>query len=115
MHNYHAKYLKYKQKYLQLKNEQKGGAFPNELMLFKADWCGHCTDFKNTWDELKKENKDKLGFIKYDIDQTLEKKYFTKYKVESFPTLILKKNNETIEYKNKMNKESILQFINEHI
>jgi thiol-disulfide isomerase/thioredoxin len=115
MNNFYDKYLKYKNKYLQLKNGQKGGASHVELMLFKANWCGHCTRFKNTWEELKKDHNKKLELIEYDIDQTMEKKYFQKYGVDSFPTLILKKNDTIIEYKNAMNKESITKFINQNL
>ena len=31
---------------------QTGGS-QNKVMLFYADWCGHCTSFKPTWNALK--------------------------------------------------------------
>lgn len=79
IHDYKAKYMKYKTKYLQFKqlNQLKikqhnlvGGKDtkttdtskttdttktnePIELYLFKAEWCGHCVAFKSGWAELK--------------------------------------------------------------
>jgi thiol-disulfide isomerase/thioredoxin len=117
MDNFETKYKKYKMKYLKLKNGniQTGGSHPIELMLFKAEWCGHCKKFKSTWDKIKSENENKLRFNSYDSDQTLDTKYFKKYDIQGFPTLILKKDDKVIEYTNKMDEELILKFIDEHL
>ena len=62
--DFKQKYLKYKQKYLNLQMElytQGGGssskAQPITLNLFKADWCQHCVSFKPTWEALQKNKQ----------------------------------------------------------
>ena len=78
MVNYYSKYLKYKNKYLQLKNdlekeklnEQKGGATEKtDVMLFKAEWCGHCKQFSPVWKEMEQKYSKKYNFISYDSDK----------------------------------------------
>lgn len=82
-----------------------------EVMLFKADWCIYCKQFKNTWNELqhsKKINKDVI-FKTYDSDK--QKKIFNEYNIESFPTILLKKNNEIKKYQGDRNINDLIKFI----
>lgn len=37
---------------------------PIKITLYHAKWCGHCTKFKPTWNEMK-ENKDASAIIKF--------------------------------------------------
>ena len=74
------KYMKYKAKYMKLKKQQyimKGGSDNNTLYLFKAEWCPHCINFKESWDILQKDMKGKVNFIAYDADKdkSIIKKY----------------------------------------
>ena len=105
MEDYTSKYLKYKAKYLSLKNKidkldkqtmSGGGSEKIKIMLFKADWCGHCKTFKPTWEALSKQYNTKYEFITYDADK--ERSKFEEYKVDSFPTIIAEKGNETMNY-----------------
>jgi len=115
-YDYNKKYLKYKEKYLKLKKlEQKmimKGGGNKSLALFKAEWCGHCRMFKNTWEDLKNENKANINFITYDSE--LNKKEIKKYGIQGFPTLILLNNDKAIEYVGPRNKEAIEEFINQY-
>lgn len=117
MDNYTQKYLKYKEKYLALQKEydqlikmkaanMKGGngnhaskmTSDNKItvMLFKADWCGHCVKFKPTWDKLSEIYNKKFNFITYDADKQRDK--FIEYKVDAFPTVLVKNGSQTIPY-----------------
>ena len=133
MDNSYLKYLKYKNKYLKLKRElennqsggrclnnnydsydllgQVGGSGDDEIMLFKAEWCGHCQNFKNDWEELQndKDLKSKYAFKTFDSDNDKEK--IEEYKIKGFPTLFVRKNNKTVEYSGPMNKLNIEFFI----
>ncbi len=49
--NYYNLYIKYKKKYISLKNKQNkehiqiGGGNKKDVFLFKAEWCPHCQGF----------------------------------------------------------------------
>ncbi len=97
--NYEQKYLKYKSKYLYLKNNKPmsgGGNEKNKIILFKADWCGHCKNFKPTWDAISKQFNNKYEFIVYDADNQTDK--FKEYKVDAFPTVLVKNGDNIISY-----------------
>lgn len=110
------KYIKYKNKYITLKNQKKslvgGSANKNTLYLFKAEWCGHCTALKSLWNELKNDNelKKKINFVEYDADKN--PKEVKEAKIQGYPTLILTKNNKSIEYEGARTIESLKEFIN---
>ena len=62
--DYRAKYLKYKSKYLTLKNSHKmvGGGENSEeprVIFFKLYGCGPCNRFKPVWDDLINKDKEK--------------------------------------------------------
>ncbi len=115
MPDYYTKYLKYKSKYLSLSKEmktQKGGGDKIKIILFKADWCGHCVQFKPVWEKIIK-NKDlmtKFKFITYDADK--EKHMFETYKVDAFPTIKIQDNNEVREYDGERTEAELVSFLN---
>jgi len=116
--SYHDKYLKYKAKYLKLKSlEQKiimkgGSGNTPTLYLFKAEWCQHCVAFKPTWAKLQESLKNKIQFVTYDADKN--SKEVKEYKIDGFPTMILKTNDKAIEYVGPRDKNSIVEFINQY-
>ena len=109
-------YEKYKQKYIQLKNKlsmkQTGGKQTNTLYLFKAEWCPHCVGFKPTWTKIQDELKDNINFVTYDADE--HKNEIEKYKIDGFPTLILKLHDKAVEYVGNRDEKSIKEFIKEY-
>ena len=116
--SFYPKYMKYKSKYLSLKREKTnamtGGATNlNEIILFKAKWCGYCDNFKPIWEDLDKTNKEAVKFIT--VDES-DKKLVDDYKekgiiVGGYPSVYINKNDEYYEYAGEMNKEGILKFI----
>ena len=49
------------------KSKQCGGSKEkDELLLFKAEWCGHCKKFKPVWNELKDLYKNKY-VVRYNV------------------------------------------------
>ncbi len=114
--DYTKKYLKYKAKYLALqkkynnKKNMKGGSDKVDIILFKADWCGHCTNFKPTWDKVKEIYNKKFNFIVYDADKQKDK--FEEYKVDAFPTVLVKNGSNIIPYNGERSIEEISNFLN---
>ena len=118
--DYNTKYLNYKSKYLKLKsimeknNIMSGGALSsnNKICLFKAEWCPHCVNFKSTWKELERENKDKIKFVTYDSEKNSEE--IKKFNIKGYPTIIITVKNKSIEYIGPRDKLSINEFINKY-
>ncbi len=98
--NYKHLYEKYKVKYLNLKNqlnnEMSGGGKKVDIILFKADWCGHCIKLKPIWEKVKEKFNNKFNFITYDADKNTE--LFEKYQVDAFPTIIIQDGEHKKEY-----------------
>ena len=113
--NYYQKYLKYKNKYITLKNSQinnqlgGGKKGDREVYLFKAEWCPHCVGFKPTWEKLQTDLKSKYKFITYDGD--VDKTKVKEWQVEGFPTIIVKKGKEALEYLGPNEYNSVKDFI----
>jgi len=123
--SYKSKYYKYKQKYLILKQilseqtTQTGGFEQQEnnqekpkLMLFKAEWCGHCRKFKDSWEALK-SHLPKVEFVAYDADSN--ESIMKQYGVQAFPTLMLKNKDEIFEFNQERNIDNIIEFVNENL
>jgi thiol-disulfide isomerase/thioredoxin len=112
---FHQKYLIYKAKYINLKKEMDmrgGGDKKIDIMLFKADWCGHCKHFKPTWEKISTSNKynNKFNFIMFDADTQSDK--FTEYKVDAFPTILIKDGNIVKPYEEDRSFEVLSEFLN---
>jgi thioredoxin-like negative regulator of GroEL len=117
MMEYQEKYLKYKLKYIKLKSHNKqltGGSKKQEntLYLFKAEWCHHCKDFKSTWENLQNTKGDNINFKTYDADK--DAKIIKQYKIDGYPTLILKSGNGAYEYVGPRDMNSITNFIDKY-
>jgi protein disulfide-isomerase-like protein len=117
--SYKLKYFKYKKKYLDLKKATSekvltGGALENKpkLVLFKAEWCGHCRNFKPTWEAMK-NSLTNIDFKTYDADN--DESVMSKYGIQGFPTIVLEKNDKVIEYNGERSVDNIIQFVNENL
>ena len=109
--DYIIKYQKYKNKYLALKNKiknMKGGDSKKTVILYKADWCGHCNAFKNTWDKLQKEVKN-VNFVTVDADKNKDE--ITAANVDGFPTIRMTINNVIHEFNQERTFENVKDFI----
>ena len=111
---YLKKYKKYKNKYLQLNSLMMtgGNSNQNELMLFKADWCGHCKSFLPVWEKISKDNNLNISFKTFDSDKN--KSDINKYNIQGFPTIIYKVNDQLIEYNGSRDEKSIIDFITKY-
>jgi len=64
-----------------------------KLVLFYADWCGHCKKLKPTWDETEKEmNKTEKKMLKINCSEQDDEQLnelMGQYNVKGYPTIIL--------------------------
>ena len=113
--NYFSLYLKYKSRYLTLKNNlqnQKqtgGGKDKKEVYLFKANWCPHCVQFLPLWEQLEKDHHKSFDFITYDSDENKEE--IKQWDIKGFPTIVVKQCNNAREYVGPNDYNSVLNFL----
>lgn len=72
-----------------------------KLVMFYADWCGHCKKLKPVWDEAAADvNKDEKKMIKVNCGEGTEddEKLMKKYNVQGYPTIIKFINGKPSEY-----------------
>jgi protein disulfide-isomerase len=107
------KYLLYKKKYLKKKmSKMSGGSSEKELILFKASWCGHCKKFLPVWNNITNDSNLNVKFTTYDSDE--HKNEMQNYKIEGYPTILYKVNNQLIEYVGSRDEQSVKDFINSY-
>jgi len=85
------------------------------LLLFHADWCGHCQHFMPTFNKFGGAiNKSKLNIVKFNAD--VDKKFVNAFKIEGFPTLLLHdpKSKKFINYNGDRSINDLVKFVNEN-
>lgn len=91
-----------------------------EILIFKTDWCPHCTSAKPAWDDIVRQydgktvNGYRLHFTEVNCtDETPEiEAKMNEYGVEGFPTIKMVKDGQIIEFDAKPTKENMEQYIN---
>ena len=94
-------------------------ASKKSIVLFHADWCGHCKNFMPTWDKLSQkwnEKKDnKVQFVKVECGNAKEnaahKDIMEKYNIKGYPTIMVFENGTPTEYTNGRDEKSIESFL----
>lgn len=79
------------------------------LILFYADWCSHCQNFKPKWKKLVKslEGIINTASVNGDTNQQM----MQKYNVDKFPTIILDNGVSKLEYDGDMSIDGLKQFV----
>lgn len=112
MKTYQEKYLKYKNKYINLKDSINSknmiGGADKTLTLIKAEWCGHCRRFKSIWEELPTHIKG-INFKLLDSEEN--KKEIEKYDILGYPSIFLEIGDKKISYEGERSIEKIKEFV----
>jgi thiol-disulfide isomerase/thioredoxin len=90
------------------------------IRLFKVGWCPHCKTALPEFQEVENEyagkivNGYKLEFVVMDGDNEEEEtqSLIKKYNVKGYPTVVMTKDGKTIEYDAKVDKPTLVTFIN---
>jgi thiol-disulfide isomerase/thioredoxin len=86
----------------------------NSLVLFYAEWCGHCKNLMPTWDALTDLiPKDLINMVKISCVKK-EKECSTIKEIRGYPTIIFvdMKVGKTITFNGERNSKTIIEFIN---
>jgi protein disulfide-isomerase-like protein len=89
-----------------LDNQVKSGT---KLVLFYADWCGHCKKIKPVWDETAKEvNVDEVKMIKVNCGEGTDEdqRVMKKYSIDGYPTIIKFVNGKATLYQGDRDSDS---------
>ena len=91
------------------------------LVMFYADWCGHCQKIKPIWDESAKEINESASnsgvkLIKVNCGKPNEneshKQIMQKYEIQGFPTIKLFEDGEVVQdFDGNRTKEGIRKFL----
>jgi len=92
--------------------EEKLDSSSPQLVLFYADWCGHCKKLMPEWDKAADEvnKKDKPRMIKVDVGgkEAAQQELVKKYGVDGYPTIILFKDGQWNAYNGDRTKAALL-------
>ena len=80
-----------------------------KLVLFYADWCGHCKKIKPVWDETAEEvNTTEKKMLKVNCGGKSEKEeeIMKKYKIDGYPTILVFNNGKPMDYQGERTSES---------
>ena len=89
------------------------------LVLFHADWCGHCKKFMPEWDEISNEVKqetDDVMLLKVECgDSTNNEKHgeiMKKYSIKGYPTILsFDESGKHTEYNGDRSKDGIFKLL----
>ena len=101
----------------QAENFNKDLGSGKKLVLFYADWCGHCKKIHPAWDEAASQvNTDGVKMAKVncgDSDNSSHAAIAKKYKVDGYPTIHLLNNGKIeSEYEGGRDSSDFVSYIN---
>lgn len=81
-----------------------------QMLLFFANWCGHCKNMKPAWESAKEECRAAIWHsIECDEEPDLVRQ--SQVEVRGYPTIVLLKNNKVIPYSsNERDMASLVRF-----
>lgn len=80
-----------------------------KVMLFYADWCGHCKNFMPVWEQLKSDFEQKG--IDYEEHESQETDIMEKFGITGFPTIKIMQDNIVSEYNGIRDRDAILNYV----
>jgi thioredoxin domain-containing protein 10 len=87
-----------------------------KVVIAKADWCGHCQKAGPEFEKLKQSSPIKLSNGKQAtveiLDADQNKSEMAAYSVKGFPTILIIKGSETIEYPGERTYDAVVDFLN---
>lgn len=81
----------------------------NKVILYYADWCGHCQNFKPEWNKFKQlASENGIKAVEYEANRDAKK--IAEENIEGYPTIMIEYGaNKTEEYMGQRNAKVILE------
>lgn len=79
------------------------------LILGYADWCGHCKQFKPTWDEFKNKYQKVIDIREVNADK--QQNVMKQLEIKGFPTVLLLKDGQRHEYSGPRTVDGLEKFV----
>ena len=94
---------------------QSGGAGGNELVIVKAEWCGHCKralpEFEKLVSASPMKLKDGSSVTIRMLDEKANKSEVEPLNVRGFPTILLFKDGTRLEYEGERTYNGVMSFL----
>ena len=81
----------------------------DNIVLYYADWCGHCKQFMPEWENAANQLGSKIRFTK--INCVNDKKRCENESIKGFPTVILYRNGKKMEFNGERTVDGLKKFI----
>jgi len=100
--------------YIHRKHEgfQSGG---KNIVICKADWCGHCKKAAPEFDKLSSASpitlKDGTKATVKILDADADKEELGKYKIKGFPSILIEDGSHITEYPGERTHDGVIQFL----
>lgn len=95
------------------KNTESFEEDKKKVVFVFADWCGHCTRFKPTWEKIEQVSK-KTGLFDVqalNVDDKQNSAFIEQYEVSSFPTIMLFSKGKFTKYEDDRDFDKIIAAI----
>tara|TARA_Y100000590_G_scaffold441658_1_gene568712 strand:- start:382 stop:1212 length:831 start_codon:yes stop_codon:yes gene_type:complete len=86
-----------------------------EVMLFHADWCGHCKKFMPEWKKFVSEHGNTVNTKDYEVSNPEAKTLSKKYGVQGFPTVVVKHADGHDHYKGERKSGALKKFVDKYL
>src|ERR1700747_45285 len=86
-----------------------------ELINFYTQWCGHSQNLMPIWQEVAQHyaNNDNINILAVDCDQ--QRDLAEQMGIKGYPTIILRTNNENVQYSGPRTRDEIITFANSYL
>jgi thiol-disulfide isomerase/thioredoxin len=86
------------------------------VLIFKADWCGHCKKAAPEFQKLMSASpitlKDGSKATVKILDADKDKSEIGKYNIKGFPTILIANDGQTTEYPGDRTADGVMEFLN---
>jgi len=84
------------------------------VVLFWANWCGHCKTLKPVWDQLSQKYQGHPHIALDQVDCAADESAAEQFKIEGFPTILLfESDGEPKRYNGDRSPKDLERFINQ--